>query len=94
MFEAEANGPPAEEGVEFFRQIERTQELIAAEVERADDRGMRVDRFGDGPVGCVLLLLIRKIGLVEVEKLGAIEADSFGAILLHEIEILRQFDIG
>ena len=39
--EAEADRPPAEEGIELLGHVERAHELVAAEIERADDDAVR-----------------------------------------------------
>ena len=91
--EAETDGAPAEEGVELLGHVEGAHELVAAQVEGADDDAVRHGALGDGAIGLVLLLLTGEVGFVEVEEFRAIQADALGAVLLDGVHVAGEFDV-
>ena len=70
------------------------EQLIAAEIERADDYRVRRERLGHVAVGCKLFLLARQVAAVDEQKLGAEQADAGRAGLQDALDIGRTLDVG
>ncbi len=87
------NGAPSQERIELLGKIERAHELIASQIERANDDAVRAHFLRNLAIGTILILLVWKLGAVEIEKLGPVKADPFRAAQLHLVDILRQLDV-
>ena len=92
--QAEADGPAAEKRIVFAIMAGKVAELVAADVERADDYAMRGAAFGHEFVSLVLFVLGGRLGLVEEEKFGAEKTDALRPGGGDGVEFRGQLDIG
>ena len=60
--EAETDGAPAEKRIHLLRELQVRGKFVAAQIQRADDDGMRFERGGDLAIDLILLLLGRQAG--------------------------------
>ena len=70
------------------------QELVAAQVQRADDDRQGFERGGRFAVGLVLLLLAGQALAVDEQVFGAEQADAFGAVGLDLLGVAGLLDVG
>ena len=57
--EAEPDGAPAEKRIHLLRELQVRGKFVAAQIERADDDRLRLQRGGDLAINLILLLLGR-----------------------------------
>ena len=94
LLQAEPDGPPAEERVHLGRHLQVGEELVAAQVERADDDRQRLERGGGLAVGLVLLLLAGQALAVDEQVFGAEQAHALRAVGLDLLGIGGLLDVG
>ena len=94
LLEAEPDGAPAEERIHLLGDVDVREQLVAAEIERADDHRGRRERLGHPPVGGELFLLVRQVAAVDEQELGAKQADAGRAALQDTLDIGRPLDVG
>jgi len=94
LLQGNANGAPAQEGVELGRHLHVGQELVAPGVQGADDHGAGLQDGGRLPVGLVLLLFVGQAIAFEKEVFGAEQADALGAIGGDLLDIGGLLDVG
>ena len=88
VLEAKTKGAPAEKRIQFVAHVRRAnRELIATEIERANDQRIRMHPFGDLSVNLILLLFGRKGVTINVEKLRPIKSDSLRAVVRDSVNI-------
>src|SRR5712691_6991556 len=94
VFETKTNGPPAEKRIEFVTYIDGASgQLVASEIERADDQRIWRNALRNFSIRLLLFLLSGKRVAIQIKKFRAIKADSLGAIGCNRIDIVRKFDI-
>src|ERR1043166_9756245 len=73
VLETKTNCPPAEKRIEFVTDIDRSnRELVAAEIERANNERIRVNPLGDFSVSLVLLFFARQRVAIHEKKFSSI----------------------
>ena len=70
------------------------QELVAAQIQRADDDRQRLEGGNGFAVGLVLLLLARQAVAVQEQVFRAEQAHAFGAVGLDLLGVGRLLDVG
>ena len=88
------NRPPAEEGVQLGRHLHVGQELVAAQIQRADDHRQRFQGGSGFAIGLVLLLFARQMLAVQEQVLGAEQAHALRAVGLDLLGIGGLLDVG
>jgi hypothetical protein len=92
LVEAHPNRPPPEEGVRLGREAP-DGELVTADVERADDHRLSVERLDDTPVRAVLLFLVGHRRAPDDEELGAHEPHAHRSAGGRLLRLVRQVDV-
>ena len=91
--EAETDCAPAEKRIHLLGELEVRGKFVAAEVERADDDGLRFERGGHFAINFVLLLLGRQAFAVDEQEFRAEQADAFRAVLDDGGDIVLVLDV-
>jgi hypothetical protein len=91
--EAHTNRAPAESGVRLAG-VASNRQLVAADVECADDHRPAPERLYHAAVRPVLLLLVRHGGPADDQKLGAHQSHALGAALRGGGGGLGEIDVG
>ena len=90
---AEPDCAPAEKRVHLLRELEVRGEFVAAQVQRADDDGMRLQRDGDLAINLVLLVLGRQAVAVDEQKFRAEQADALRAVRENRLDVVLVLDV-
>ena len=86
--------PPSKIGVLLGWHVEEERELVATQIERANDDRLRGKRLGDLPIRLVLRLLFGERAAPHHEKLGTEQSNPLGPVLPRTPRLARHVDVG
>ncbi len=93
LVQAHADGPPPEERIRLRGKSAHGQ-LVAADVERANDHRHAGERFDHAPVAAVLLLLVGHGGAPHDQELRPHEPHALGPAVARRVRLFGQVDVG
>ena len=93
LLKTEANGAVAEEGIHLRRHIEMSHELVATEIERANDHRCGPQRRRHHAIRLELLLLRRELVAVQEKIFRAEQTHAFRAAAAHLLHVVRALDV-
>ncbi len=91
--QAQADGAPPQERIVLRRQLARGRDLVAAEIEGADDGRLGPDPAGHFGIGFVLALLARLAAGAHEQVFAAEQADAAGAARLRGLHVRGHLDV-
>ena len=94
FLQTEADGAPAQERIHLLGHLQMGEELVPAQIERADDDGLRFEGGGDPAIGLNLFLFARERVAIDEEIFGAEQPDALGAAGDDAVGVGRLLDVG
>ena len=94
FLETKPDGAPAQKGIEFLRHRQVREELVAAQVQRADDDRVGLQSRRHLAIHLILFLLGRQDLAIEVEIFRPEKAHALGSASPHVLGVGGLFDVG
>ena len=91
--ETHPNGAPAQERIWFGWETTNRQ-LVATNIERANDDGASAKCLDHAAIGAILLFFVRHRGATDHQKLGAHKTDAVGTTVGRQLRFFGEIDIG
>src|SRR6185369_7870158 len=92
--ERQADRAQAEKRIALAELRAEQRMLVGTEIERADRQRPPFHALEHAAVEIPLLVLVRKIAPRKKRELGAVEAHAFGAVLVDQVDLADQPDVG